>query len=367
MLALLSAIGVVFFLLTNFAVSSYRAKERQLARDWASRGQQYLRASQPSKAVEAFQTSLRYEPGAQDVHYAMVDSLLAAGRTEQARSYLLSLWEQQPANGFINLDLARIAAARNDVAAATRYYHNAIYGVWDSAAQQHRITTRLELVNFLLDHNAQREAQAELVALAANAPASAQLSGQIGNLMLEAGDVDSAFDEFAAAAKISPRDPELLAGAAKAAFVQGRYPVALEYFEKARAEGSSDPETEKLFQLTRLVLENDPFDHRISWQGRSSRALAALAQADSRLQQCSNQLAGTIGAAPAELSDTLSKLDDARKHATTAALRRDPDLLVRISGLAFGAEKTASNWCGQPQGMDEALVLIGRQHPEAIP
>ncbi len=364
-LALLSAIAVLFFFVTNLAVASYRTKESQLAKEWEAKGHALLRASQPSSAVAAFQTALRYDPTAQELRYAMVDSLLAAGRSEQARSYLLGLWERQPADGILNLDLARIAAGRNDLATATRYYHNAIYGVWDSSAQEYRTAVRLELITLLLRHNAQREADAELVALAANAPASPALSLKVGELFLKAGDQDSAFHQFATALKASPDDQELLAGAGKAAFYQGRYEVALGYLE--RAGSAKDPEIERLRELTRLIVENDPLDRRVSWPVRSRRTLAALAQAGDRLQQCAAQFAGSPEGTPAPVAEAVLRIADARKRAGLAALRRDPDLLVTFSALAFSAEETATRYCGEPQRMDEALLLIGRHHPEAHP
>ncbi len=365
MLALVAAIAILFFFVTSLAVASYHAKESQLARDWEAKGHAFLRAAQPARAVEAFQTALHYDPAAQDLRYAMVDSLLAAGRSEQARSYLLGLWDRQPANGVINLDLARIAASRSEVAAATRYYHNAIYGVWDSAAPEHRTAARLELITLLLRHNAQREADAELLALAANASASPELSRKVGNLFLQAGDQDNAFHQFAAALKSAPDDPELLAGAGKAAFYQARYALALGFLHKAGTAG--DPETERLRELTRLIVESDPLDRDVSWQVRSRRTLAALAQADARMQQCAAQLSSSPEGVPASVGDVLTRLAEARKHAHAAALRRDPDLLLSISALAFSAEETAARYCGPPQGLDEALLLIGRQHPEARP
>ena len=366
-LALLSAIAIVFFLLTGLAVASYRNKEERLAKEWKGRGEAFLRASQPDRAVEAFQNSLRYGPQAQEVRYDIVDSLLAAGRSEQARSYLLSLWERQPANGLINLDLARIAAGRGDVASATTYYHNAIYGVWDTAPQQNRLQARLELIRFLLHHQEPRDADAELVALAANAPSSPELAKQVGDLFLQAGDPDSAFDRFASAAKDFPQHPEFLAAAGKAAFEQGRYDVAFQYLQKGHQADSNDPEAERLWQLTRLILENDPFDRRVSWQTRSDRALAALALAQQRLQDCAGRLAGSPGPPPAELTAKLDELASVRKRASVHALRRDPDLLLQYSHLAFSAEELAARLCGPPQGADQALLLIGRRHPEVQP
>lgn len=363
-LAILSGIAVLLFLVTSVAVNSYRAKERQLGKEWAEKGHTFLRASQPARAIEAFQTSLRYEPAAPEVRYALVDSLLAAGRSEQARSYLLSLWERQPANGTINLELARIAARRRDLTATTRYYHNAIYGVWDSDAQEQRTRARLELVRFLLERNAEKEADAELVALAANAPPSPQLSLEIGRGFLAAGDHDRAFEQFTSALKSSPQDPELLAGAGHAAFAQGRYEAAYDYLEKARQQNHKDPETERLLELARLIRENDPFDRGVPWPTRSNRAVAALGHAEERLRGCDAQFADS---APAEVTRQLNLLADARKHASIATIRRDPDLLIRYATLAFWSEELAARYCGPPAGLDEALLLIGRRHPETRP
>ena len=363
MLAVLSAIAVVFFLLTNLAVSSYRNKERELAKEWAGRGRGFLRTSQPSQAVEAFQTSLRYEPGAQDVHYAMVDSLLAAGRPEQARSYLLSLWEQQPANGLLNLDLARIAAARGDVAAAARYYHNAIYGVWDSSAQTHRIQARFELAQFLLAKRLSREADAELLAVAANVPPTPELALRLGEFFLQAGDPDNAQQQFEMVLKASPHDPTALAAAGRASFELGRYAPARSYLEQARARGNTDTEAERLSELCDLILNNDPLDRTASWTIRVQRAVRALATATDRVEACASQ-ADKAGGSPVPLEQILQQLEGAQQKANLRALRQDPDRLIASANLAFAAEEAAAKVCGQPQGLDLALLLIGRSHSE---
>jgi hypothetical protein len=50
--------------------------------------------------------------------------------SEKAYAYLINLWEREPENGLVNLELARIAAQKGDTEQALRYYHNAIYAVW---------------------------------------------------------------------------------------------------------------------------------------------------------------------------------------------------------------------------------------------
>ena len=83
-------------------------------------------------------------------------------------SYLINLWEREPENGHVNLELARIAAQKGETEQALRYYNNAIYATWPGDQEVERRDTRLELIEFLLSINAKAQAQSELIALAAN-------------------------------------------------------------------------------------------------------------------------------------------------------------------------------------------------------
>lgn len=364
MLAILSGIAVIFVLFTGMAVGSYRKKESELAREWQGKGQAYLSASQPVRAVEAFQTALRYDPGSQQLRYAMVDALLAAGRSEQARSYLLNMWEHEPANATVNLRLGRIAAARGDVTRATLYYHNAVYGVWEKSAQQHRIETRLELARFLLKQKQVREADAELVALAANAPPTPELASQLGELFLEADDLQNAQEQFESVLKKSPHDPKALAGAGQAAFAQGKYATAYSYLQRAEAHGASGPDVSELLKTSEMILNNDPLDRRVAFDVRVRRTVQALATATDRLESCAAQT-DTQGGTPPQIEQALQQLAAAQDKKNLRSLRHDPDLVIASAGLVFSAEELAAKSCGRPQGMDLALLLIGRSHAEA--
>lgn len=363
MLALLLVIGIVFFLATRYAVASYRAKESRLAKQWEAKGHAFLQASQPSGAVEAFQNALRYDPTSQQLRYAMVDSLLTAGRSEQARSYLLNMWEHQPANGLVNLQLGRIAASRKDIRDATQYYHNAIYGVWDSSPQQNRLQARLELAHFLLGENGKREADAELLALVANSPPTADLAYTVGELFLQADDAANAERQFQSALQSSPREPKLLAAAGRAAFALKKYATAESYLEQAKSRGNTDAEITRLLDLTDLILKNDPLDRRVSFGARVQRTIQAMATATNRLEACASQT-DKAGGTPPELEQMLQQLDSAQDKKKLQALRHDPDLLIGSAKVAFAAEEAAAESCGQPQGLDLALLLIGRSHSE---
>ena len=365
-LAVLTAIAIVFFAATSFAVGSYRAKEKQLAKDWYVRGERQL-AAQPAQAVLAFQTALRYDPDEPQYRLGLVKALLSAGRSEQARSYLLSMWEQQPASGPVNLNLARIAASRGDITQSTRYYHNAIYGIWDDAAQPHREQARFELAEFLIARAAMREADAELVALAANTPRTPELAHRLGDLFLKAGDPDSALQQYREALKAAPHDAAVLAGAGRAAFAIGDYSQAEQYLGRAKAGGSSDQIAMQELDMCELIRSNDPLDHKAPWQTRAERAIGAVAQSSKRLEACAIQIASKSGAAPADVEQALQRLDGAERDATLKKLRQDPDLLLIVAREAFAGEVLAAKYCGPTQGIDEALLLIGHSHPEVTP
>ena len=85
----------------------------------------------PQQAVEDFETALVYAKQDDDEYRVrLAESLLAAGRPNEARSRLLSLLEDHPTDAMVNLELARIAAGKGELQDAIRYYRGAIDGIW---------------------------------------------------------------------------------------------------------------------------------------------------------------------------------------------------------------------------------------------
>lgn len=121
---------------------------------------------------------------------------MAAGQLAEARNYLLSLWEREPGNGTVNLELAHLAVRQRSEPDALRFFHGAIYGAWDEDATTRRRAARLELVHFLLDSGDNARAQAELIALAAGLRREPELQTQAGELMLRAGGYEPALTLF---------------------------------------------------------------------------------------------------------------------------------------------------------------------------
>jgi len=161
-----SLLGVaILSVVTAFAAKLYHAKERSLAQQWYATGEQELRANRAENAVTDFRTALNYSRDNEVFQLRLAQALLAAHHADEARAYLLNLWEHHPESAELNLELGRLAAKDRDVQQALRYFHSALYGDWqDQDAVKRRREVRLELYRYLMSLGAESQAQAELSA-----------------------------------------------------------------------------------------------------------------------------------------------------------------------------------------------------------
>ncbi|HLX74606.1 MAG TPA: tetratricopeptide repeat protein, partial [Terriglobales bacterium] len=149
-LALVVFAAVVFCAATIFANRFYQSTQLRLGQMWFGRGESALAAGQPEPAIQDFRNALYYSHDDPGYRLRLAEALLAANRRSEAQSYLLTLWQDEPSNSTINLQLARLSAKQGRTRAALRYYHGAIYGLWpDGAAAARRQQTRLELIHYL--------------------------------------------------------------------------------------------------------------------------------------------------------------------------------------------------------------------------
>jgi predicted Zn-dependent protease len=289
-------------------------------------------------------------------------ALAAAGHLPEARTYLLGLWERQPGNGTVNLELARLAGHSGSAGEAVQYYHNAVYGQWDDDPAEHRRRARLELAEFLLSVGEKPQAQAELIALTADLPGDPALETQVATLLLKTGEYEHAAPLFRQALRLRPNYAPALEGAGEASFEMRNYRDARSYLARAKHEGLLSTHSQSLLETAALVLEIDPLAPRLSAQERATRALRALTQSMERLSGCAAARGLSFENGPQQ-SD-LQKL-----HGLALALRpkvrernlaRDPDLLLEVTDLVFEIEKVTERACGEPQGVDLALLLLSR-------
>ena len=82
------------------------------------------KTAQLKLALTDYRNALAYNPGNPMFQFHLAKALAAAGRDDEARSYLVNLLSETPGSGEINLELARIATHRKSLADAMRYYRS---------------------------------------------------------------------------------------------------------------------------------------------------------------------------------------------------------------------------------------------------
>jgi Flp pilus assembly protein TadD len=289
----------------------------------------------------------------------LAEALIGLRHTGEAAAYLLNLWERQPEDGLVNLELARIAAQTGKNDQAARYYHNAIYAAWPKDAETKRRDARLELIDLLLRTNAKAQAQAELIALAENEADEPAEQKHLAQRFISLGDYEDALDAYRRSLNSYPHDAAALAGAGYAAFQLGRYALAERYLRSAVAVDPNDKQSADLLRTAEMVLRMDPFQRQIPLAERNRIVAEDFVIAGNRLKTC----AGSVNVAPAATGSNLSAEWTAlRPHITERELQKNPDAVERAMDLVFRVERQTSTTCGTPTGPDLALLLISKLH-----
>jgi tetratricopeptide (TPR) repeat protein len=346
-------------LITLAASRAHLHEQERLSVEWYARGDERLRAGDADAAVEAFRTALAYSREEPDYRHRLAQALIAAGRSDVARTHLLALWERQPGRGVVNLELARMAAGRQDVEAAVQYYQQAVHGAWEGDAAGHRRTALFELARLLLARGRHAEARIELLSLAGDLPNDPGLHVEVGGLLLEAQAAADALAVFERALRLEPRHAGALAGAGRAAFTLARYGAAEPYLRRAVAAGAED--VGGLLAVAREIRALDPQARGLSSLERARRVARLFALAVDRLERCAPKPdAGQPPAGPAELHDLWPFVDRLRPRVRERLLRNDPELTRAALDVAFDVAGRADARCGPATAADQALVLIGR-------
>jgi len=221
--------AVLAFLFTRAVAANNREANLRDAGEWYARGERALAAARLDDAVDAFRRATVRNRLDRRYMLALARALEARHDEDAARSVLLTLRESAPEDPEINLQLARLAAARHDVTETVRFYHYALYAPWPSADPDARRRSRLELVRFLLENDQRSQAVSELVATTADLPNTVEAHLETGRLFVAAGDDGHALDQFQRALRLAPRNQEALAGAAEAAAQLGNDRLAETY------------------------------------------------------------------------------------------------------------------------------------------
>jgi tetratricopeptide (TPR) repeat protein len=358
-LALLLLLVIALFAAVSGISRAYQAQQMSLGNRWFLRGMADLNTQKFDSAVKEFRAALLYSRDNYTYQANLSRALIGDNRTGEAYAYLINLWERQPEDGLVNLELARIAAQKSDAQQALRYYHNAVYASWPGDEERmQRHDARAELIEYLLRINARAQAESELIALEANLGEDPAEQSQAGDLFVRTQDYERALAAYHASLKADRHNPAALAGAGLAAFELGRYPMARRYLQEAITANPADARSADLLKTTDVVLQMDPFQRGISVAQRDQIVVRAFATAGERLKSCTPK-SSTMSA---NLADSWSKT---KPQITEANLRRDPDLVETAMELVFNIERQTSVGCGSPQGADQALLLIAKLHEGA--
>jgi tetratricopeptide (TPR) repeat protein len=370
-LAVLTGLAIASFLAVTGLSRLYSAQQESLARRWSARGVDDLNAQRYQIAITEFRTALLYDRDNGAYQLSLAQALMGLNRTDEAQAYLVNLWARQPENGVVNLELARIAAKKNQTERALRYYHNAIYAIWPGNQETERRKTRLELINYLLQINSRTQAESELIALETDIGDDATQKARLGNLFLRVQDYNRALVAFRAALNLDRGNAQANAGAGIATFEMGQYAAAQRYLRAAVAASSGDKASATLLATTESVLQMDPFRPQISDVARDQIAINAFDTAGDRLKACSSiPAAGAPSAAKpatgpnAAGGDLAQQWQKLKPRMTERGLRQNPDQLNTAMNLSFQIERQAASECGPGSAADKALMLIANLHEE---
>ncbi len=367
----LALITGVLFLVTLFLFRSFSSHRAELAVRWSGRGRDALNAGKPEQAMVALRTALSYAPGTRTYELLLAQSLEAAGRTDEASNYFMNLWVTQPGDGFINLELARLAAKKSDPRNAVKYYRASIYGTWEGDGVVRRREVRLELARYLIAQHEMNAARIELLIAAGNSPSDPKLNRTLADLLVETGDTADGFAFYNKVLKDDPKNQAALAGAGQAAYQLGNFAAAHSLLERA-LEAKASPleknqtrtgELETMLRNSMRILELRP-SGKLRSSDRVSRILVDLDIAKKRFSSC----AATFGTAD-KLPPTLQELnarwasddpDDRRAKLLQSAARQDTAVQ-----LIYDTEVQTSQICGAPTG-DDALLLLLAKSPDTV-
>jgi tetratricopeptide (TPR) repeat protein len=358
-IAFLVILALLGFVIVSRLVDRFQQEEKALARHLYRQGIEEQQAGRQDLAIAHFRAALGYDLDNFQYQLALARALADSGRTQEARSYLISLWERFPQNGEVNLALGRLAAQERSLDRTIQYYHNAIYGLWVSDAEQNRVQAWFELIRVLLRLEARQQAQAELLSLAADLPPNPELELETADLFAEVQDYEHALSQYRRVLAADPANPAALAGAGEAAYKLSRYRTAAEYLEAAAKANPQDAQLAQLLRISQLILEDDPFNRRISRVERDRRLRTIFADAGQRLDSCFPAHESQTSN-PQAIADRMSPLkvrwSKMKSKLAFLGTSRESDLPDAIMDLVLHIEQQTAA-CGVTV-KDQALLLL---------
>ncbi|MEO6807257.1 MAG: tetratricopeptide repeat protein [Edaphobacter sp.] len=361
----LALITAVLFVITLFLFRTFAIHREELAQRWSARGREAISSGHPDQAILALRTALSYAPGERAYELLLAQALGDAGHTEESFNYFLGLWDAQPGDGLINLQLARLAGRKSDVSGAVNYYRASIYGTWEGDGAVRRREVRLELSRYLIAQHQLNNARTELLIAGGNAPDDVGLALTLAQLLEQA---DAPHDALTYYQKVLAREPDnqsALDAAGRLEYGLGNFDEAHRLLEQAAREraaagsgGNVPTEITTMLDNSARVLALEP-SKKLPETERIARILAARDLSKKHFESCSAQMMATGG-----LPSLLQSLGQqwAAKEGTInrAMLLDNPAEQGAVMKLAYDTEMQTSQICGPPTGDDAILLLLAK-------
>lgn len=365
-LFMLFVITVVIGVLTYFLFSSFSRHRDVLARRWRANGERALRSGHPEQAIDALRSALQYAPGQRSIEIELAMALAADNRDLEATAYFNTLLEEEPGNGQIHLQLARLAAKQGNAALAEEHYQRALDGTWGENGYLQRLSVRLELANYLISRKNYARAQTELRTASGNALNMPEKQIEIAGLFEKAQDPADALEIYRA--QMGKRDApiEAFVGAGRTAWELGRIAQAREALARAishrdfaKQSATEQQEVRQMLSDSERILELYP-DPNLSVRARAERIANAVKIARARLTAC---FAGAN--ASGEMADLQGQWKQVPAGLSVRMLEQNPQLEQTTMSLVYETEEQTAQVCGAPTG-DDALLLKIAQAPLAV-
>ncbi len=367
-LVALLLVAIFGFAAVHRLVNRFESRQGVLAAQLFYRGLSEQRNKNFEMAIADFRAALSFDPNNYIYELSLAKALVASGLYDEAESYLERLAEHAPQDGDVNLQLARLAAHNRRYDDAIRYYHRAIYGLWSGDPDGNRRRTRFELVDFLLQHDQRMEAQSELIASAASLPPDPQLHLAVAERFLRAQDYQDALDQYRQVIQLDRDNPLAQLGAGRAAFELGQYRTAERYLQAAFEKHAQDDDARRMLEIANLVLSSDPARPNLTGAERRQRIVAAFQHAGDRASQCLQRQGVDLNSTVTTtdpLRDLRARWMELEPKMRHGAMRADDSTLNDAMDNVIAIEQVTQQRCGEPQGLDLALLLIARNREGA--
>jgi len=365
----LIAVTAALFTITLFLFRSFEAHRGDLARRWSDRGRSALTAGQPQEAIADLRTALSYAPDERPYELLLAQALGEAGHVEESFNYFLGLWETTPGDGWINLNLARLAAERHDTQAAINYYQASIYGTWEGDAVLRRREVRLELARYMIAQHDAAGARSELLIAAGNNPNDVGLRVVIAQMLEQVDAPNDALNYYKKILAQEPGNETALVSAGRLEYDSGNFEEAnrlLKEAVKARkdtGQGEDVSQAETMRENSERILMLTPRQGLTPIE-QAERILKAREIAKRRFDSCNQQTASASGLAT-PLKDLGARWMSTEGTVGRTALAQDAEQREDTMNLIFDTEVQTNTICGAPSG-DDALLLLLAKHPNAM-